>query len=679
MYERQFFAAFHMYKKGVLLQHTLGVYFYILIAAVVLIWLFKRLNLPPILAYLAVGVLAGSDGFSWLQHSEQIHFVAELGIVFLLFSLGLEFSVPRLMAMRHIVFGVGAMQVVLTTLVVMLLLWLFGLTLLAAFSIGSLVALSSTAIVIKQVSGSPIFRSRQGQLAIGVLLFQDIAVVPLLIALPLLANGAEQTLWLTILLALGKGTLVIALLMAIGKWVLPKVFNEVALTRSDELFVLTTLLVALFAGALTYIFGLSMALGAFLAGMMLGESEYRHQLEADIRPFRDILMGLFFITIGMQLDMGFVLANAQWVLLGLVAVLFLKVLITFMVTKIAGESAKSALGTALMLCQMGEFSFVLISLALNYTLVDGTHASLLLAVGVLSMAITPYLIDNSYQFSTSFINRFFPTKENKAEFEHNSTGKFEGFNQHVVICGYGRVGQTVGRFLKAEAIPFIAIDSDAIRVKEAQAAGENIHFGQSKQKEILKGANIESSRLLIITFADKETALAIVNSAKQLAPKVKILVRMRDDRYLSELKDSGITEVVPEKLEASLMLVSHVLYLTGVPVRRILKRVQGERRNRYGLLHGYFPGDSTQMSPDEIDRLEFLHAIAITEDAYARGKSLAALDLQKRRVDITGLRRDGAEIPSPSDDTVLLAQDILIVRGKPRRVERAERYLLEGS
>ena len=201
----------------------------------------------------------------------------------------------------------------------------------------------------------------------------------------------------------------------------------------------------------------------------------------------------------------------------------------------------------------------------------------------------------------------------------------------MVICGYGRVGQTVGRFLKAEAIPFIAIDSDAIpRQRSTKLLAKIFILVNQNTKEILKGANIESSRLLIITFADKETALAIVNSAKQLAPKVKILVRMRDDRYLSELKDSGITEVVPEKLEASLMLVSHVLYLTGVPVRRILKSVQGERRNRYGLLHGYFPGDSTQMSPDEIDRLEFLHAIAITEDAYARGKSLAALDLQKR-------------------------------------------------
>lgn len=661
------------------MQHSFGVYFYILIAAVVLIWLFKRLNLPPILAYLAVGILAGKDGFSWLEQSEQIQFIAELGVVFLLFSLGLEFSIPRLLAMRHIVFGVGVMQVVLTTLVAMILLWAAGISLVASFSIGSLVALSSTAIVVKQVSGSPLLRSRQGQLAIGVLLFQDIAVVPLLIALPLLAGGTEQSLWLTILTALAKGAVVIALLMAVGKWVLPKVFSEIAQTRSDELFVLTTILVALIAAALTSAFGLSMALGAFLAGMMLGESEYRHQLEADIRPFRDILMGLFFITIGMQLDMTFVLTNAQWVALGLVGLLTLKVIITYFVTKVVGESHENALATALMLCQMGEFSFVLISLALKFSLVNSANASLLLSIGVLSMAITPYLVDNGGMLALKILNFVAPNHlNNKQPSIDSSDSRFEGLSQHVVICGYGRVGQIIARFLKTEAIPFVAIDSDTIRVKEAQAAGENIYFGQAKQKEVLKGANIANSRLVIITISDKDSALSIVNSIKQLAPDVKILIRMRDDRHLAELKAQGVTEVVPEKLEASLMLVSHVLFLTGVPVRRILRRVQAERRNRYGLLHGYFPGDSTPLSPDSSEHLEFLHAIAITEDAFAKGKSLNELNLAKRRVDVTGLRRDGKEISSPGLDTVLLAQDILIVRGKPRRVERAERYLLEG-
>ena len=630
------------------------------------------------MAYLAVGILAGQDGFAWLEMTSQIHFIAELGIVFLLFSLGLEFSIPRLMAMRHIVFGVGAMQMVLTTIVTFILLWLFGLSVLAAFSIGSLVALSSTAIVVKQISGSAMLRSRQGQLSIGVLLFQDIAVVPLLIALPLLANGSENSLSLTLSFAFGKGLLVIALLMAIGKWVLPRVFNEVALTRSDELFVLTTLLVALFAGALTSAFGLSMALGAFLAGMMLGESEYRHQLEADIRPFRDILMGLFFITIGMQLDMQYVFANLVWILIGLVVLLVLKTIITFFAAKTFGESSKNSLATGLMLCQMGEFSFVLISLALTHSLLDTSNASFLLAVGVLSMAITPYLIDHAITISQR-IDALFNRNTAESESHDFSDDEFSGMKNHVVICGYGRVGQTIARFLKAEAIPFIAIDSDAVRVKEAQAAGENIRFGQAKQKEVLKGANIANCRLLIITFAEKATALAIVDSAKQLAPKLKVLVRMRDDKHLVELKNSGVTEVVPEKLEASLMLVSHVLFLTGVPVRRILKRVQSERRNRYGLLHGYFPGDSTRVKPDEMERLEYLHAIAITDTAYALGKSLSQLSLSKRKVDVTGLRRDGKEYSNPSDDMVLQKQDILIVRGKPRRVERVERFLLDGS
>ncbi|KKL70541.1 hypothetical protein LCGC14_2103890, partial [marine sediment metagenome] len=287
--------------------------FGLLLAAVVLVWLFKRIGLPPILAYLATGVLAGGHGIGWMAQSYEMHFVAELGIVFLLFSLGLEFSVGRLMAMRNIVFGLGTLQVVITTLVFMLILLLMGLSILSSFTIATLMALSSTAVLVKLLKESGELKQRRGQLAIGMLLFQDIAVVPLLITLPLLAqsSGTEGIAW-ALTFALTKGAFVSLLLWAIGKWVLPKVFSEVALMRTDELFVLTTLLVALFAAGLTYLFGLSMALGAFLAGMMLGESQYRHQLEADIRPFRDILMGLFFVTVGMQLDVLFVLGVWYW-------------------------------------------------------------------------------------------------------------------------------------------------------------------------------------------------------------------------------------------------------------------------------------------------------------------------------------------------------------------------------
>ncbi len=647
--------------------------FSLLLIAVFLVWLFKRLNLPPILAYLATGLAIGPHALALITDYDEIHVIAEFGIVFLLFTLGLEFSIPRLMAMRHIVFGLGTMQVLVTGIIFILIIILMGASWLTALSIASLLVLSSTAIVVKQLSESGELHTRRGQLAIGILLFQDIAVVPMLISIPLLAGSGDQALWLALTIALGKGTIVCALLWGIGKWLLPRIFNAVAQVRTDELFVLTTLSVTLFASALTHMFGLSMALGAFLAGIMLGESQYRHQLEADIRPFRDILMGLFFVTVGMQLDLSFVLQNALWILLGLVTLVLLKILVIKVIARFMGESTKDAWSAGLMLCQMGEFGFVLIALTLQHGLIEPSYASLLIAVGVLSMAITPYLVDKNQVIAKSLARK---EKNKDASDKPDFTSDL---SHHVVICGFGRVGQTVARFLKTEAIPYIALDVDPVRIREAQAAGENVQFGHAKQKDILKATGIVKSRLVIVTFADYNKTMAIVETVRQLSSNVKILVRMRDDSHLRELKELGVTEVVPESLEASLMLVSHVLFMSGVPVKRILRRVQNERENRYGLLHGYFPGENIDLNSESVERLEFLHAVALSDDAFAIGKTLHELELEKRRVDVMGLRRKGREISRPPLTTKLEIQDILIVRGKPRRVERVERYLLEGD
>ncbi|SFC20526.1 monovalent cation:proton antiporter family protein [Pseudoalteromonas denitrificans] len=656
------------------MQSVFSEIFSLLVIAVLLVWIFKRINLPPILAYLATGLIAGPYALGWITDYQEIHLVAEFGIVFLLFSLGLEFSIPKLVAMRHVVFGLGTAQVLISTFLLMLVAIMFGTSWLSAFSIASLLTLSSTAIVVKQLSESGELHTRRGQLAIGILLFQDIAVVPLLIALPLLAGSGDQHLLIALLIALGKGALVCGLLWGIGKWILPRIFNEVAEVRTDELFVLTTLLVTLFASALTHFFGLSMALGAFLAGIMLGESQYRHQLEADIRPFRDILMGLFFVTVGMQLDMTFVLMNASWVILGLLGLILIKCLVIKLLARFMGESHKDSWSTGLMLCQMGEFGFVLIALALQHELIASSYASLLIAVGVLSMAVTPYLVDNNQKIARLLSH----SEKNKQSNNENPTFKSE-LENHVVICGFGRVGQTVARFLKTEAIPYIALDVDPVRIREAQAAGENVHFGHVKHKEVLKAAGIANSRLVIITFADFDKSMTIINVIKQIADKVKILVRMKDDSHLGELKDAGVTEVVPESLEASLMLVSHVLFMSGVPVKRILRRVQQERKNRYGLLHGYFPGENSDIASSSSERLEYLHAVALTDDAFAISKTLEQLALDKKRVDVMGLRREGREISQPLPGMILQCQDILVIRGKPRQVERVERYLLEGD
>jgi CPA2 family monovalent cation:H+ antiporter-2 len=647
--------------------------FGLLVAAVLLVWFFKRIGLPPILAYLATGVLAGSHGIGWMAQTHEIDFVAELGIVFLLFSLGLEFSISRLMAMRNIVFGLGSLQVVVTSFVFIITLYSLSFSLLTSFTIGVIMALSSTAVVVKLLKETGELNQRRGQLAIGMLLFQDIAVVPLLIILPLLATSDSQSISWALAFALSKGAFVCLLLWAIGKWVLPKVFNEIALVRTDELFVLTTLLVALFAALLTYMFGLSMALGAFLAGMMLGESHYRHQLEADIRPFRDILMGLFFVTVGMQLDILYVLSNSLFIIGALLGLLILKIAVVAISAQLMGERKQDALACAIMLWQMGEFGFVLIALGSQQQLLTSEQASFLIALGVLSMAFTPFLIDK-----TPFILKRLGVLDRAIMAWESEPKSSTLYSNHVVICGFSRVGQTIARFLKPEAIEYVAIESNPILVQEGKAAGEPVIYGHVKQKDILKCAGVERARLVIITFTEFEQTQVVIDAIKQIAPEVKILIRTRDDSQLEKLKELGVTEVVPETLEASLMLVSHVLSMSGVPMSRIVRRVSKERRNRYQFLQRFFTGEHIDGDENSSDRLEYLHVIALPDKAYAVNKSISELNLAKRKVSIKALRRQDREIDAPSDQTLLLANDILVLQGKPRRVERVEHYLLDG-
>jgi CPA2 family monovalent cation:H+ antiporter-2 len=646
----------------------------ILTCAVFVVWLFRRLNLPAILAYLVAGVIVGQHGLNLVNDQIDYDHFAELGIVFLLFTLGLEFSLPRLMAMRHLVISVGSLQVGISLLVFMIAGLFFGLSFSAAFVVGSILALSSTAIVIRQLSESGAMKRKSGQLSVAILLFQDVAVVPLLIIIPMLALGGETSMVWALMLAMIKGVIVVALLLFIGKWLLPKVFNIIAQVRTDELFVLTTLLVTLLAAAFTQWFGLSMALGAFLAGMMLSESEYKHQLEADIRPYRDILLGLFFITVGMKLDVNLLLSS-PFSLLGLmITFMAIKVLVIKTLAVKAGESSKDGWASGLMLAQMGEFGFVLIALASQSNVLPVNVASMLLGAGVISMAITPYMMNNARSWALFFSQEKTPESLDLSQLPENQT-----LEDHVIICGFGRIGQTVSRFLKQDKIDFVAIDVDPLRTQKAREAGEKVLFGSSRQTEVLNAAHLSKAKLVVIAFGNDKQSIEVIQKVRSMNEAVPILVRTRNDDQLNALQDAGANQVVPESLEGSLMLVSQVLSLSGVPFSRIMRRVQKERKNHYNHLHGFFQGEETDMSPEGRDRIEFAHAILINNNSYACGKTLASLELEQRRVHIVALHHDGIETENPELDTELQNQDTLIVRGKPRRVERVERYMQEGS
>ncbi|MGM0481600.1 MAG: cation:proton antiporter [Pseudomonadota bacterium] len=643
--------------------------------AVVLVWAFRRIKLPAILAYLCAGIIAGPHVMGWIADPDEYHLIAELGIVLLLFSLGLEFSLPKMIAMRRWVFGLGAAQVLGSLLVFLVVSFLVLGNWAAALAVAGALALSSTAVVIKQLTESSQTATRRGQMTVAVLLFQDIAVVPLLIIIPLLAGNGDGNIAYSLLMALVKGAAVIAVLMAVGKWVLPYVFGEIAKQRTDELFVLATLLVALVAGGLTHMFGLSMALGAFLAGMMLGESKYKHQLEADIRPFRDILMGLFFTTVGMQLALNIFVQSLHWVVLIVVAMAATKLMIIRYVAKLMKERDRDAWGSSISLFQMGEFGFVIVSLAGTYNLLSAEVASVLVGVGVLSMAITPLVIEKLQPLVSFMVKE--PDSSSDIEQHLQQQGSSEE-DSPVLICGFGRVGQTISRFLDVEGIRHRAVDNDPLRVQEAAAGGAPVFFGDSAKRDILRAVGAARASLIIISFADDLRAAEVLRQIREMNPDVYVIVRSRDDLNLDVLHNAGASQVVPDTLEASLMLISHVMSRSGIPIRRILARLDQERSNHYGDMHGFFPGSSTTLDAETADKLQLLHAVNLPERAWAVGKTLDQLNWEQFHVKLKALRRDDVEIAEPTSDIELRADDILLLSGKPRHVEATESWLLKG-
>ncbi|MFZ5697272.1 MAG: cation:proton antiporter [Pseudomonadota bacterium] len=649
-------------------------------ASVVLIVLLHRLGIPSILAFLVIGAACGPGGLALVSSSSGIHAVAEFGVVFLLFTLGLEFSLPRLIALRNTVFGIGSLQVLLCGGLFFAALRFAGLEITASIVIAGGLALSSTAIVSRELVTTGQLHTRHGQVSIGILLFQDIAAVFLLIMLPVLAGTNTDNLVTSIAGPLLRGTLLFFAMIAAGRWLLPRLLEETARTRSEELFMLAALLVALVAAWLTQLAGLSMALGAFLAGMLLGESRFRHQIESDIRPFRDLLLGLFFISIGLMIDVA--MLREYWpriIVFGLILVAIKGTLIALM-TRALRETGETSIRTGLALAQGGEFFFALLALAASERIVPADVASFMIAITVVSMTVTPLLLGRS----EAIANWLLPRLPRRRTAPTDTTPEINqliavstGLNQHVIILGYGRVGQTIARFLRLQQIAFVALDTDVVRVREATIAGDNLFFGDPLRRDMLHAAGIARAALVIVSFDHVPGALRIIGHARELRADVPILVRTRDDHGLAELQAAGATEVIPETLEASLMLVSHVFLLLGVAPHDIQRLLEQTRRQRYQLLHGYYEGTYDRLQLQQDDKPDdVLHAVPLPPHATAIGRTLTEFDTGT--VEVRAVRRDGVTHQSPAGDWLLAPGDTLILAGSHTAVIAAEERLLDG-
>jgi len=637
---------------------------------------FRMLHLPPMLGYLAVGVLIGPHALNLADNGPTTHALAEFGVVFLMFSIGLEFSLAQLKAMRKIVFGLGLCQVALTILVTV------GTALLAtslplplnigwqaALALGGALAMSSTAIVSKLLTERLELESEHGRRIIGILLFQDLAVVPLLILIPSLARPADE-LAMTLAWAGVKAAAVLALLLFFGQKLMRNWFDVVAKRRSQELFMLNLLLVTLGAAAITEHAGLSLALGAFVAGMLISETQYKHQVEEDIKPFRDVLLGLFFITIGMLLNLKLVLANWWVVLLLLAAPVLLKFALIAALAKAFGSSDGTAMRTGLALAQAGEFGFVLLNLASNSRLIDPYIIQLVLASMVLSMLAAPFIIAHSDKLVLKIASNEWMLQSLQLT---QLASRTMATQKHLIIAGFGRSGQSLATLLTEEKLPWYALDLDPERVQEARAAGVNVSYGDAARRESLIAAGINRASALVITFADTRLALKVLHLVHELAPQLPVIVRAHDDTELDVLRKAGAAEVVPEALESSLMLASHALVVMGVPLRRVVHRVQAARDERYATLRGFFHGAS-DVTDDEHAYVR-LHSVTLKDDAGAVGRCIGELGLDEVGAEVTAVRR-GKDRIEPDRETELLAGDVVVLRGTGAAVTKAEGRLV---
>lgn len=648
----------------------------LLAATVLVVTLARRMGLPTLLGYVFAGMAIGPYALGLFSGTETTRLLAELGIVFLLFTLGLDFSLPRMIAMRREVFGLGAVQVLLTAGTVALLAHALALSWFLAIVVGGAVAMTSTPLIVHQLADRAELNRTHGRLAFSIVLFQDLAFVPFLALASAVAQGGEEFSPLGSAVAVAGGVLAVAAVLLVGRWLLRPLFHEIAHSRLRETFTLAVLLVALGSAWISHLAGLSLALGAFLAGMMLAETEYRHQVETVIRPFRDILLGLFFISVGMQLDVELLVEKFFLISMLLGIMLLLKALLAALAARVFIDSTFKAVRTGLVMSIGGEFGIALLTLVLPTSPGSREVLQPLLVAIVLSMVLSPLIIGNNKRLARWILGTRGPPRP--ALERENAATRAVAQREHVILCGFGRVGQNIARVLESEGFEYVALDLDPARIRAARQAGDPVIFGDSADEEVLEHVGLAAASAVVISFSNPGVALDIVRSVRRLRGEVPILVRTQDDARLAELRAAGATEVIPETFEASLMLVSHVLVLLGVPVSRVVRTIGEIRDSRYALLRGLVHREDPRPTGEMREYREEVRSVVLPPRAWAVGHTLDDVRARGAEVSFTGVRRQGILGREPAGSTVLRQGDIVVLHGRPDALERAESVLLAG-
>jgi len=649
----------------------------LLAGSVAVLSLVRRFALPPILGYLVVGMVLGPNALGLASNAEAVLLLAEFGVVFLVFTLGLEFSLARMVAMKAEVLGVGGLQMLLTTLAFGGAAWAYGVEPAVAVVLGGALAMSSTAIVIRQLGEQLEVNRTHSRLAVGILLFQDLAFAPFLALATALGTATDVLNPAWLLGMVGRAIVALLLVLLLGRWLLRPLFREIARHRSSETFTLTVLFVALGAAWSTHALGLSMALGGFLAGMLLSETEFRHQTEAVIKPFQDILLGLFFVSVGMLLDLRLLLLQLPLVLAMLAALLLLKAVIIFVVVRQFVPNARKALRTGIVVCMGGEFGFALLTLLLKGHMIEPELVQALLTTIALSMFVGPFLVRYNSRIADFVLRR--PTGTPSEIALETAATRELARREHVIICGFGRVGQNLARVLEKQGFEFIAIDLDLFRVRDARQAGDPVVYGDASEPEVLRALGVEHASVIVVSFEGPDTSQRVVRAVRRLRSDVPVLVRTEDDSKLEALLAAGATEVVPEIFETSLSLVSHVLLFLNVPAGDVLETTEDIRHDRYSILRSVFRRHDARAISGEGHTLgQQLRTVVLPPGARAVGRTIGDLGLDRGKIVVTALRREGIVGREPDATTRLREGDVLVLWGAPDDLERGENRLLMG-
>jgi CPA2 family monovalent cation:H+ antiporter-2 len=644
----------------------------VLTTTISIVFVFQKLRLPTIVGFLLAGVIIGPHGFGWISSADQVETLAEIGVVLLLFTIGIEFSLETILAVQRRVVWAGVFQVIGTIIIVTGFAKLFGLSTEVGIFYGFLIALSSTTIVLRIYNDRGEINSIQGRLASGTLLLQDLCIIPMMLLLPSLGHAGRGSL-VEILLALLKAIFALSLIVWGARKLLPRLLHEVALLRNREIFVLFVVLVCLGTAWLTSETGLSLALGALIAGLVVSESELSHQIVADVLPLRDCFSGIFFISVGMLLNLSLLSRDFLTPVIELLLMVSVKGLVVFAVFWSLYGSVRLAILLALSLAQVGEFSFILAKTGSSYGLMKAVDGQIFLAASVLSMAATPFLIHAAHRWSHGFAVVSRPgAKPSSAE----PSGDAPPDGGHVIVVGYGLNGQNLARVLKEVGIPYRILEMDPDLVRSAKAAGEPISFGDGTRPEILEQAGIQRARVLVVAISDPAATARLVSQAKRLRPELYVIVRTRYVAEIDRLYRLGAEQVIPEEFETSVEIFARVLQQYHIPRNVISLQVDLIRKEHYGTLRGL------RLQGKQLDELnQFLigttiDVFLILEASPAVGKSLRELDLRSRSgATVVVVVREGKSFTDASPDFTLAAGDMLVLVGSHKALDDAGEIL----